>query len=143
MTSITIESLTTAAQLNNVNPDVFDNPIIPESLNNFLNDPGHVMYIAQDGDLVVGMASAFVYYHPDKPAQMFINEVGVADAYQNQGIGRRLIKAMLNEASARGITYAWLGTAVNNKQAQACFNSVADGLKPTESFLLYEWERKA
>jgi aminoglycoside 6'-N-acetyltransferase I len=38
----------------------------------------------QDG-LVVGMASAFEYFHPGKPPQMFVNEVGVTPAHQRRG----------------------------------------------------------
>jgi aminoglycoside 6'-N-acetyltransferase I len=140
MNNISIVRLNRSAQLDNVDADVFDNAIDREYLEAFLADPKHIMFIAQDGDLVIGMISAFEYYHPDKPAQIFINEVGVASTYRNQKVGRRLVEAILAEASGRGITYAWLGTDADNKQAQACFQSVSEGLEPVQPFLLYEWK---
>jgi ribosomal protein S18 acetylase RimI-like enzyme len=142
MPNTTITRLTQASQLANVDPDVFDNAIVPEYLDAFLRDPRHLMFIAQDGALVVGMISAVEYYHPDKPAQMWINEVGVAGNYRKQGIGRRLVQAVLADAAARGISYVWLGTDVDNKPAQACFQAVSKGLKPPQRFLLYEWSVK-
>jgi ribosomal protein S18 acetylase RimI-like enzyme len=140
MTTIRIVRLSHAAQLDKTDPDVFDNDIVPEHLEVFLGDPRHLMFIAQDGDLVVGMISAVEYFHPDKPPQLWINEVGVAGTYRSQGIGKRLVRAVLTEASARGIRYSWLGTDVDNKPAQACFAGAGDGLKPVQRFLLYEWE---
>ena len=142
MTDVNIVRLSRAAQLDNLDPDVFDYAIVPEYLEAFLADPRHLMFIAMDGDLVVGMISAVEYYHPDKPAQLWINEVGVAGSYQNQKIGRRLVEAILAEASARGLKYAWLGTATDNKPAQACFQSLGEGLEPVQPFLLYEWKIK-
>jgi len=131
MKDIDIVRLTRASQLDNTDPDVFDGPIITEFLEAFLTDPRHLMFVAQEGSLVVGMVSAVEYFHPDKPTQLWINEIGVADAYRNRGIGRRLMSTLLNEASQRGIAYAWLGTA--------CFQSVT-GTRPTQPFLLYEWD---
>ncbi|MBI1392664.1 MAG: GNAT family N-acetyltransferase [Alphaproteobacteria bacterium] len=132
-----------ASLLDAVEEDVFDNDIDPDALAAFLADPRHVMLIAVDGDdgrgaRVVGMASAFDYFHPDKKPQMFINEVGVAPAWRRRGLGRRLVAALLAEAKARGCVYAWLGTDADNVGGKACFGSVSGGEAP-QPFLLYEW----
>ena len=119
-------------------PEVFDNPIDPLQLKAFLEDPRHVMFVAVDEELVVGMASAVEYFHPDKQPQLWINEVGVASAYRRQGIGRRMVQALLDEADGRGCVFAWLGTDIANKPAQACFGSVPEVEDP-QPFLLYEW----
>jgi len=52
----------------------------------FLNDARHVMFVAVESGQVVGMGSAVEYFHPDKPPQLWINEVGVAPAFQRRGI---------------------------------------------------------
>jgi len=125
--------------LDNVAADVFDYDVQPQYLSAFLDDPRHVLCFATDGETVVGIASAFDYFHPDKPPQLFVNEVGVAPAYRRQGIGRRLVEALLAKAKERGCTYAWLGTDIDNTSGQACFGSVTGAGTP-EKFLLYEWE---
>jgi ribosomal protein S18 acetylase RimI-like enzyme len=138
-TDIVSLSQSNATLLDNIAPDVFDNAIDPRSLAAFLADPRHVMVVAVQDGVVVGMATAFEYVHPDKPPQMFVNEVGVTPAHQSRGIGRKLVEALLDTARARGCTFAWLGTATDNTAAQACFASVPGAAKP-QTFLLYEWD---
>lgn len=138
-TNIVKIDMTNAGLMKNVDPDVFDYEIDPQQLDAFLGDPRHVLFVALDGDLVVGMASGFEYFHPDKKPQMFINEVGVASSHRRQGIGRSLVESLIAESRHRGCVYAWLGTEHDNHPAQACFSSVPDG-EEAQSFLLYEWD---
>lgn len=139
--SIEIQLLTTenAAFLSNLAPEVFDHKINPQHLQAFLDDDRHVMFIAIDGKTVVGMASAVEYFHPDKPAQLWINEVGVATTHRRRGIGRKLVQALITAAEERRCVYAWLGTDINNVPAQGCFASIPEGETP-QKFLLYEWD---
>ncbi|NEQ50910.1 MAG: GNAT family N-acetyltransferase [Leptolyngbya sp. SIO3F4] len=125
--------------LNNIAPEVFDYEINSQYLADFLDDPRHIMYLAVDERVVVGMASAVEYFHPDKPPQLWINEIGVTISHRRRGIGRQLVQALVLYAHERGCAYAWLGTDIDNVAAQACFSSVPDVEKP-QSFLLYEWE---
>ncbi len=97
------------------------------------------MVVAVHAGVVVGMASAFEYFHPDKPSQMFVNEVGVTPAHQRRGIGCKLVEALLATARMRGCVFAWLGTSPDNIPGQACFASVPGVAKP-QTFLLYEWD---
>ena len=77
---ITIKFLSAndVAVFDRVAEDVFDYPVRLDLAAEFLHDPRHHIAVALDGGVVVGMASAVHYVHPDKPAQLFINEVGVA-----------------------------------------------------------------
>lgn len=79
MVTVRILGATEHAALQNVAADVFDGPINSELTKEFLIDPRHHLAVAvsQDGQ-VVGMASAVHYVHPDKPAQMFINDGSAA-----------------------------------------------------------------
>jgi ribosomal protein S18 acetylase RimI-like enzyme len=128
-----------AELLKDIAPEVFDHEINPQYLAAFLGDPRHIMYLALDNKVVVGMASAVEYFHPDKPPQLWINEVGVALNYRKQGIGRQLVQQLVASAKDRGCIYAWLGTDTENVAARACFGSVPEVETP-QSFLLYEWE---
>lgn len=105
-------------------PDVFDNEIDPRWANEFINDPRHHMAIALVGERLVGMASAVHYVHPDKPPELWINEVGVAPCYQNQGIGRQLLQALFVRGRELGCTEAWLGTEPANTAARRMYAAV-------------------
>ncbi len=125
--------------LDNIAPEVFDRNIEPLHLRSFLDCPRHIMSIAVANQTIVGMASAVEYFHPDKPPQLWINEIGVASTHRRQRIGQRLVQALIDVGLGRGCVSAWLGTDNDNLPAQACFSSVPDGEKP-QPFLLYEWD---
>lgn len=131
-----------AELLDHVAPEVFDHAINASCLAAFVADPRHLMYLAVEDGIVVGMASGVEYFHPDKFPQLWINEVGVAPTHRARGLGRQLIVALVEAARNRGCVYAWLGTARENEVAQACFRSVP-GVEAAQPFLLYEWELDA
>lgn len=136
---IVLLSTANAELLKDIAPEVFDHEINPQYLEAFLGDPRHIMYLAVDNNVVVGMASAVEYFHPDKPPQIWINEVGVALSHRKRGIGRQLVQELVASAKDRSCVYAWLGTSTDNVAAQACFSSVPEVETP-QPFLLYEWE---
>lgn len=103
---------------------LFDNPITPEFAHAFLANPANSLFLAFDGDLAVGMASGADLCHPDKPASMFINEVGVRDSYLRRGIGKMVTQALIDAAHARGVTEIWLATEPDNAAARALYRSL-------------------
>ena len=125
--------------LNNVAEGVFDNAIEPRWRDEFFADPRHHLVVALEGDVVVGMISSVNYVHPDKAPQLFINEVGVAPAYQRQGIAKQMIAAMLEHGRALGCTEAWLGTEDDNTPANRLYLS-ADGKPDPTKFEIYTWD---
>jgi GNAT superfamily N-acetyltransferase len=50
------------------------------------------------------------YVHPDKPAELWINEVGVAPSHQRQGVGQRLLGALFELGGSLGCREAWVLT---------------------------------
>ena len=125
--------------LDTVAEDVFDHEINPQALTAFVDDPRHLLVVAVSDGCVVGMASGFEYFHPDKPPQLFVNEVGVTPGLRRRGIGRRLVERLLDLGRQRGCVYAWLGTDADNEAGRACFGSIPGAAEP-EPFLLYEWD---
>lgn len=112
--------------LNNVAEDVFDDPIVESSAQEFLADPRHRLVVALDNDLVVGFVSAVIYVHPDKPApELWINEIGVAPTHHRQGIGKALMQAILKEAKQAGCSEAWVLTERENLSAMSMYRSTA------------------
>lgn len=112
-----------ASVLNDVAPDVFDHPISERWTAEFFADARHHLAVAQDGPRVVGMASGVHYVHPDKPPELFINEVGVADSHQGQGLGRRLMRELLAHARTLGCVTAWVLTESSNTAARRLYAS--------------------
>lgn len=107
--------------LANVAPDVFDGPINPTWCADFLADPRHHLAVALEGDTVVGMASGVHYVHPDKPPELWVNEVGVAPAHQKQGLGKVLMETLFAHARTLGCAEAWVLTEDDNTAARRLY----------------------
>jgi ribosomal protein S18 acetylase RimI-like enzyme len=136
------------AVLANVAGEVFDNPIDPALARAFLADPRHHIVVALDGDLVVGFVSAVDYIHPDKPAELWINETGVAPTHQGRGIAKQIINAMLDHGRAIGCTSAWVLTDRANAAANALYRAVgavegADHDHDNQDMIGYAFDLKA
>src|SRR3954470_13431717 len=104
--------------LGNVAAGVFDHPVATAWCTEFFEDPRHHLVVALEEEVVVGFASAVHYVHPDKPPELWINEVGVAPSHQRQGIGRRLLEALLHHGLSLGCVQAWVLTSPTNAAAQ-------------------------
>jgi len=125
--------------LDRVAPGVFDHEVRPELLSEFLANPMNHIVVAVSGGTVVGMATGISYVHPDKPLQLFVNEVGVADAYRRQGIGRGLVDLLLARGERIGCTEAWVATEVSNAAARALYTSTG-GVEDEELAVVYTYE---
>lgn len=123
-------------RLEQVAADVFDEPIDPALAATFLCDPRHHLVVAIDKGVVVGFVSAVHYLHPDKPLELWINEVGVAPSHQGQGIGRALVQRMLEQGSAIGCVQAWVLTEPGNVAARALYRSAGGTEAPAPSVLI-------
>jgi aminoglycoside 6'-N-acetyltransferase I len=122
--------------LDRVAGEVFDHAIDPSLAREFLGDRRHHLIVAVDDEVVVGMITAVDYVHPDKRAQLWINETGVASSHRQRGIGRMLLDAMLAHGRAIDCTEAWLGTEATNEAANALYSSAGGKADP---FVLYAW----
>lgn len=137
MVNIRILGADDIATLDNVAPNVFDGAVRPELAAEFLADPRHHLAVAvTDAGQVIGMASAVHYVHPDKPPQLFINEVGVSPVFHRQGIGKALLAALLARARELGCSEAWVATEPDNSAAQALYTA-AGGVKDDVPFVMF------
>ena len=114
--------------------DVFDAPVSSARLTAYLAEAGHHMIVALDGDLIVGQVAAVVHRHPDKPTELYLDELGVAPSHQRQGIGRRLLEEMLALGRRLGCEEVWVGTEHDNVPARALYRQ---RLGEAEEFVLY------
>jgi ribosomal protein S18 acetylase RimI-like enzyme len=126
-----------AAILDRVANEVFDEPVRPERLAAYLAEPGHVMLVAIVGRIVVGQYAAVVHRHPDKVTELYIDEVGVAPAFQRKGIGIALVEQMLSVGRELGCGEAWVGTEPDNLPARALYERLEVKRDEAENFVMY------
>ena len=117
--------------LRRVAPHVFDGPVDARWSAEFFADPRHHLAVALDDGEVVGMASGVHYVHPDKPPELWVNEVGVAPTHQGHGIGRRLLDALLAHGRALGCKDAWVLTDRPNPAAEQLYESAGGVAEPS------------
>jgi aminoglycoside 6'-N-acetyltransferase I len=128
------------AVLERVAPDVFDGPIDPSWTAEFLSDPRLHLAVALDGDTVVGFASGVHYLHPDKPPELFINEVGVAPPHQRQGVGKGVLQALMDQGRALGCRYAWVLTSRSNAAAMKLYAGLGGQDASEEAQVMFEFQ---
>lgn len=131
-----------AAVLARVAPLVFDGPLDTGRVRAVLGEARQHLAVAiearPDGPLVVGMATALDYVHPDKPREMWIDEIGVAPTHRGRGIGQRLLEALFDAGRRAGCRQAWVLTERANRAARALFESVG-GVEATGEPVLLEF----
>ncbi|MHA7818559.1 MAG: GNAT family N-acetyltransferase [Erythrobacter sp.] len=106
-----------------VAPGAFDHDIDPERLARYLAGPANWMAVAIHDGQVVGMLMAVIHDHPDKPTELFLDEMGTGDDWRRKGIARALIEKLFERADAEGIEEIWLGTETDNTPARGLYES--------------------
>ena len=124
------------AVLTKVAPEVFDHDVDERLSSEFLHDPRHHLAVALDAGEVVGFASAVHYVHPDKPPELWINEVGVAPAHQGRGLGRKLLHALFEVGRALGCGQSWVLTERSNAPAMGLYASLG-GVEDPEDTVMF------
>jgi ribosomal protein S18 acetylase RimI-like enzyme len=94
--------------------------------------------------LVVGFASGVHYIHPDKAPQLWINEVAVAVTHRRRGLGKAVLRSLIEVGRANRCTVAWVLTDRTNTAAMALYSSVggtegADDEGPSDATLGYSF----
>jgi len=120
-----------------VAPEVFDEPVRPDRLAAYLAEPGHLMLLAIGGGEVVGQCAAVIHRHPDKPAELYIDEVGVTPALHRQGIARRMLEAMFALGREFGCGESWVGTEPDNTAALGLYRQRGGAESPV---VMFEYE---
>ena len=129
------------AILRNTAPEVLDRGIDWDLAREFLNDPRHHFVAAMDGGVVVGFASGVHYIHPDKPAQMFINEVGVAETHRGRGIGRKVVQRIVELARELECSEAWVLTDRENEAALRMYERAGGKREKTQEMFTFKLKR--
>lgn len=122
--------------LEGVAEEVFDEPVDPQRLAGYLAEPVNLLAVAILDEQIVGQAAAVLHRHPDKPTELYIDEVGVTPRYRKQGIGQAMLAELVAWGRELGCATAWLATEVDNRAAQALYAHYA-GAEPV---VMYQWK---
>jgi ribosomal protein S18 acetylase RimI-like enzyme len=109
------------ALLADCDPDVFDREIDPAHLAGYLADAGHRLVIARAAGLVIGQARAVIHHQPDEAPHLYIDNLGVAEAWRRQGLAGRLLGVLETWGREQGCTEAWVLTEDDNGPARALY----------------------
>ena len=121
--------------LNRVADGVFDSGIDAKLAEEFLSDPRHHLAVAIADGEVIGFASGVHYVHPDKRAELWINEVGVAAGQQGRGVGTAVVRALLEHGRRLGCREAWVLTDRTNDAAMRLYASAGGREAPGETVM--------
>jgi aminoglycoside 6'-N-acetyltransferase I len=118
---------------------VFDKPIDTALTQEYLAAPHSHLAVAVEGGIVVGMASAVDYIHPDKPRELWVNEVGVAATHRRRGVAKQLLGALFEHARRLGCWQVWVLTNRSNASAMRLYVS-AGGVMDTDDTVMFEFD---
>jgi aminoglycoside 6'-N-acetyltransferase I len=107
--------------LQNVADDIFDHDVDVAFATRFLSDVQNILIVALDGDRVVAQLAAVVHQHIDAPADLFIENLGVAADWRRRGLARSMIALAFEAGAEQGAMTAWVGTEEDNEAANALY----------------------
>jgi [ribosomal protein S18]-alanine N-acetyltransferase len=117
---------------------LFDDPVDLAATRRFLANEVNVLLIAYVDGNPAGFVSGTELSHPDKPApELFLNELGVDEAYRGRGVGRSLVERLWSLAQERGCREMWVLTEEENVAANKVYTA-AGGVRAGVE-VMYEW----
>jgi aminoglycoside 6'-N-acetyltransferase I len=127
-----------AVVLDRVAPEVLDHGVVPQLAAEFLADPRHHIAVAIEDGAVIAFASGVHYVHPDKPTELWINEVSVSPAHRRRGLGAAVVGALLAEGRRLGAVNAWVLTDRSNAAAMSLYSGCG-GVEAKGSTVMFEF----
>jgi aminoglycoside 3-N-acetyltransferase I len=122
--------------------DLFDDRPDPGATARFLASPGHHLLFAYDdppgAGRPIGFVSGVELIHPDKGTEMYLNELGVADAARGRGVATRLVQALAALAVERGCYGMWEASDPDNAAALATYRRA--GAQEDAPAVVVSWE---
>jgi ribosomal protein S18 acetylase RimI-like enzyme len=116
---------------------LFDGRPKVEAVRRFLAEPNHHLLVAYEDGAPTGFVSGIEMTHPDKGTEMFLYELGVAEAYQRRGIGGSLVERLAEIARSSGCYGMWVLTDESNPGAMATYRRA--GATDKEETTLLAW----
>ncbi|QLC25185.1 GNAT family N-acetyltransferase [Parasphingopyxis algicola] len=114
-----------AMLLDAVEKRVFEAPVRADFLSTCLANPNQFLIVAEAEGRVIGKALAYIFHFPDKPSEIYVEEIDVAKDWRRKGIATGLMDAVGAEGRKRGIAEYWLITEKDNDRARSLYEQKA------------------
>ncbi|MBI5294254.1 MAG: GNAT family N-acetyltransferase [Chloroflexi bacterium] len=120
--------------LDHYDEDIFDEKIVPHRLSALVREPSQIMLVAVSEGLVVGQVLAVIHKHPDKPTELYIDDLAVSEKVQRRGIATRLLEELFMIGVQRGCEEVWVATEPENEPAKKFYSSLNLSTRTAEVF---------
>ena len=106
----------------------FDYDVRPDETRRSLLDERHHLLLGYVDDRPAGFVSAVEVFHPDKRAELFLNEIGVVEDERRRGVARALIDELKRIGRERGCAVMWVLTDEDNEAAMGLYRTTGGRL---------------
>jgi ribosomal protein S18 acetylase RimI-like enzyme len=89
-----------------------------------LSQPGHAVYLAIDGQAIVGVVTVSERTHFTGQVDAYIGELAVRTGMERRGIATQLVKAAETWAARRGLPFLTLETGAANQPARGLYHAL-------------------
>lgn len=110
--------------LSHFDEDIFDEKIDPHRLTALVKEQNHIMLVAIIEGVVIGQVLAIIHRHPDKPTELYIDNLAVSETVQRRGIATRLLQELFIIGVKKGCEEVWVATESNNEPAKKFYSSL-------------------
>lgn len=110
--------------LNNYDEDIFDEKIDTLRLAALLKEQNSILLVAVNEGTVIGQVLAVIHRHPDKPTELYIDDLGVSEKFQRHGIATRMLEKLFIIGVERGCEEVWVATEPENEPAIKFYDSL-------------------
>jgi aminoglycoside 6'-N-acetyltransferase I len=107
--------------LADVDPDCFDEPVRLDRAAACVASPDAGLFVALVHARVVGQCLAAIHRHPDKPTELYIDDLAVSPGLQRRGIAAALVAHARAWGRARGAEQLWVATEPDNDAARGLY----------------------
>ena len=115
----------------------FDDPIRPDIVDRFLRDDRHHLLVVDVDGRPAGFVSATEVFHPDKPPELFLNELSVDEPFRRRGAATALLEELSALGHELGCATIWVLTDEGNAAATATYRR-AGGVWSGERSIMFE-----
>jgi ribosomal protein S18 acetylase RimI-like enzyme len=115
----------------------FDQTVERDLATRYLADDRHHLVAAYADGEPAGVATATEILRPDKPPELFLNELAVIPAFRRRGVASALLAEIKGLAAERGCVTIWVLTDEDNEGGMATYRG-AGGRRVEGSTVMFE-----
>ena len=121
--------------LTQLHRDRKDPPATQADLDTISSGPKTIFVVAKDGEKAVGMATAYLVAKFGKTIG-YVEDVIVNETHRGQGLGRKLLEKVIDEAKRSGVRQLYLTSRDGRTAANALYQKLGFEKRETNNYRL-------